>query len=78
MVRGRSQTCDGLVIPTATRGTSATGIPSSNGLITGVRVQADLAERARKNEERTHDFEERYAIEHERHYEHEQAKRDRP
>ena len=38
-------------------------------------AQEDSAERARENEERTHGFEERYAVEHEQHVEGEQAKR---
>ena len=31
------------------------------------QAHEDLAERAREKEERTHDFEERYAVEHEQH-----------
>ena len=37
--------------------------------------QADSAERARAKEERTHDFEDRYAVEHEQHGEREPKKR---
>ena len=51
---------------------SATGISSANGLITSVRLR-----RTRRSalEERTHDFEERYAVEHEQDVERERAKR---
>ena len=42
------------------------------------QTDEDLAEHARENEERTHGFEDRYAVEHEEHEEHverERAKR---
>jgi hypothetical protein len=39
------------------------------------QADEDLAERIRENEERTHGFEERYAVEHEQHVERERAKR---
>ena len=39
------------------------------------QAQEDSAERARENEERTHRFEERYAVEHEQPVERERAKR---
>lgn len=39
------------------------------------QTDEDLAERARENEERTHGFEDRYAVEHEERVEREQAKR---
>jgi hypothetical protein len=39
------------------------------------QAQEDSAERTRENEERTHGFEERYAVEHERDVEQEQGKR---
>jgi hypothetical protein len=39
------------------------------------QAEEDFAERTRENEERTHDFEERYAVEHEQHVERERAKR---
>jgi hypothetical protein len=37
--------------------------------------QEDVAKSAREKEQRTHDFEERYAVEHEQHVEGERAKR---
>jgi hypothetical protein len=39
------------------------------------QAQEDSAERTRKNEERTHDFEQRYAVEHEQPVERERANR---
>jgi hypothetical protein len=39
------------------------------------QAQEDLAKGAREKEQRTHDFEERYAAEHEQHVEGERAKR---
>ena len=39
------------------------------------QAQRDSAERTRENEERTHGFEERYAVEHEQDVERERAKR---
>ena len=39
------------------------------------KSQEDSAKRAREKEQRTHDFEERYAVEHEQHVEGERAKR---
>jgi hypothetical protein len=39
------------------------------------QAQEDLAKGAREKEQRTHDFEERYAVEHEQHVEGERAKR---
>jgi hypothetical protein len=39
------------------------------------QAQEDLAKGAREREQRTHDFEERYAVEHEQHVEGERAKR---
>ena len=38
-------------------------------------AEEDFAEHTRKNEERAHDFEERYAVEHEQHVERERPKR---
>lgn len=39
------------------------------------QADEDLAKRAREKEQRTHDFEERYAVEHQQHVEGERAKR---
>ena len=39
------------------------------------QAQEDSAKGAREKEQRTHDFEERYAVEHEQHVEGERAKR---
>lgn len=39
------------------------------------QAQEGRAKAARENEQRTHDFEERYAVEHEQHVEGERAKR---
>jgi hypothetical protein len=39
------------------------------------QAQEDAAERTREKEQRTHDFEKRYAVEHEQHVEGEPAKR---
>jgi hypothetical protein len=39
------------------------------------QAQADSAERTREKKEREHDFEERYAVEHEQHVERERPKR---
>jgi hypothetical protein len=39
------------------------------------QAQEDRAKGAREKEQRTHDFEERYAVEHEQHVEGERAKR---
>ena len=39
------------------------------------QVQRDSAEHAREKEERTHDFEDRYAVEHEQHVKRERKKR---
>jgi hypothetical protein len=39
------------------------------------QAQEDSAERTREKEQRTHDFEKRYAVEHEQHVEGERAKR---
>jgi hypothetical protein len=67
--------CGSLVIPIATRTMSVTGPDARRRADRERQAQEDSAERARENEERTHDFEERYAVEHEQHVERERAKR---